>query len=311
MILRARVVAKRLITRPSFLAQTSNFENICFAIDDRKREHYQTDVRFYSAAFASSQVRQILPTLWVSPHEMFWNHTYARDSSYKTTTDVLKCGFKSFSSPQSDLTCYDKLPLPMGRGHIAKASSLVPKLNPYSFDSGILRQAGKYNSYSTGPPGGTASSSSTSTPSGDVKTPKSNSRWERFIARLPPRWQDAWRRYGSVFIVTYFSVYFSSIGILFFLFDSGLLLPGDLPTHDFEFDGHDADDGGASVFRFVMARFGLGEYIPQEITPRMGNFAIAWLTTKIAEPLRALLTLGLTPLFARALGRVPSDEGKE
>ena len=125
----------------------------------------------------------------------------------------------------------------------------------------------------------------------------------RRIARLPPRWQEAWRRYGSVFVGTYFAVYFSSIGILFVLFDSGLLVPSDLPTHDIEFDGHDADDGGASVFRFVAERFGLGDYVPKEITPRMGNFAIAWLTTKIIEPLRALITLGLTPLIARALGR--------
>ena len=88
-------------------------------------------------------------------------------------------------------------------------------------------------------------------------------------------------------------------------------MPSDLPTHSIEVDGHDADDGGASVFRYVANRFGLGGYVPDEITPRMGNFAIAWLTTKIIEPLRALITLGLTPLVARALGRPTLESMRE
>ena len=73
----------------------------------------------------------------------------------------------------------------------------------------------------------------------------SQTRWGSVIARLPPRWQEAWRRYGSVFVGTYFVVYFSSIGILFVLFDSGLLVPSDLPTHSIEVDGHDADSGSS------------------------------------------------------------------
>ena len=135
---------------------------------------------------------------------------------------------------------------------------------------------------------------------------------ERVLARLPPRWRVLWERYGTIAIGTYFTVYFSCIGILFVLFDTGVLLPSDLPTHGVGVgDGPDADDGGASVYLWLLNRLGLESWAPETVTPRMGNFAIAWLTTKLIEPLRALITIGLTPTVARAMGRVPKLDSGE
>ena len=296
MIASARFVARRAFKRQAFMAPAYSFNRPWrTSNDDNSLDRNKILSNHFCSGLVSSKT--VPPQLWLSPDERHQYFSSALEHNYRANLVFQKFHFKSASS-----LAYTHCPGSPGR----KSTLLMPWHMAHGFPVATFAETGKQYSFSTGPPVGT--SSSASSPSQDKESSETKSRWDRFIARLPPRWQKAWKRYGSVFVVTYFSVYFSSIGILFFLFDSGLLLPGDLPTHSIEFDGHDADDGGASVFRFIMERFGLGDYIPQEITPRMGNFAIAWLTTKIIEPLRALLTLGLTPLFARALGKVPPKE---
>jgi hypothetical protein len=42
--------------------------------------------------------------------------------------------------------------------------------------------------------------------------------------------------------------------------------------------------------------------------PHFRSFMMAWLVTKLTEPLRLVVTVGITPRIARALGRAPPKE---
>ena len=70
-------------------------------------------------------------------------------------------------------------------------------------------------------------------------------------------------------------------------------------NHDGKVDMRDA----GSLYEMVISRFKfLEDYIdPSTLTPSQGNFILAWLTTKLTEPLRALVTIVLTPPIARKL----------
>ena len=57
-----------------------------------------------------------------------------------------------------------------------------------------------------------------------------------------------------------------------------------------------------SMYQLVITYFKLDDYIdPETLSPRQGNFLLAWLTTKLTEPLRALVTIVVTPPIARRL----------
>ena len=112
-----------------------------------------------------------------------------------------------------------------------------------------------------------------------------------------------YHKYGRVAIGTYLSVYVCTLFSLFGLYDSGVLIPSDLPIDlDINHDGKvDMRDAG-SLYEMVITRFKLEDYIdPSTLTPSQGNFILAWLTTKLTEPLRALVTIVLTPPIARKL----------
>ena len=47
---------------------------------------------------------------------------------------------------------------------------------------------------------------------------------------------------------------------------------------------------------------------PSELNPKTGQFGVAWVLTKLTEPLRLLVAVAITPRIARLLGRVPKDE---
>jgi hypothetical protein len=112
-----------------------------------------------------------------------------------------------------------------------------------------------------------------------------------------------YNKYGRVAIGTYISVYIGSLFTIFGLFDSGVMLMSDLPFDlDINRDGK-VDMGDVnSMYQLVITYFKLDDYIdPETLSPRQGNFLLAWLTTKLTEPLRALVTIVVTPPIARRL----------
>merc|ERR1711991_570747 len=117
---------------------------------------------------------------------------------------------------------------------------------------------------------------------GETVDPKTSSKSESKIKIL-------YNKYGRVAIVTYISVYVSTLFSIFGLYDSGILMPSDLPfdTLDTNKDGVvDMGDVG-SLYQIVLKYLNLDQYIdPSTFTPRQGNFMLAWITTKLVEPLR-------------------------
>jgi len=63
------------------------------------------------------------------------------------------------------------------------------------------------------------------------------------------------------------------------------------------------------LFEEITGSKSLPAYIREN--PRVGTFAIAWVMTKVTEPVRAGLTIAVVPSIARALGRAPPKEEKE
>ena len=133
----------------------------------------------------------------------------------------------------------------------------------------------------------------------------------RILSALPPKLRDAWEIYGTIFLVNYFTIYFGSIGVFFVLYDTGVVLPSDIPTDFILLDNVPIDSAEAasvstteqdrqqSAFTFMINKFGLDA--PEEIKPWMGNFAMAWMTSKMIEPLRAILAISTTPFISRLM----------
>ena len=95
--------------------------------------------------------------------------------------------------------------------------------------------------------------------------------------------------YGPVGVVTYLSIYVSTLSAIYIGITSHLI-----PL--------------SSVYSIFDA-LGATEYL-QKLGPKAGDFAIAWLTTKLTEPIRLAATVAVTPSIARWVG-VKVEERKE
>ncbi len=107
-----------------------------------------------------------------------------------------------------------------------------------------------------------------------------------------------------VAIGTYFSIYVGVLGALFCIFDSGLLTAADLPT-DMSQSMMNRIDGILSALPDWLENFVRGVLATMQEKPKMQTLTVAWLATKLTEPLRLITTIFLTPRVARALGRAP------
>ncbi len=87
------------------------------------------------------------------------------------------------------------------------------------------------------------------------------------------RWKEYLERYGTVAIVVYFTLF-------------GLVL------------------GGA----YFAWRFG---FRPEGVGSNLAGFGAAYAFTKLTQPIRLLVTVGLTPLVARLVGRRPRPAGED
>jgi hypothetical protein len=111
------------------------------------------------------------------------------------------------------------------------------------------------------------------------------------------------RKYGPVFVGTYFGVYLTTLGSLFAGVQSGLLDPAYL----FSLFGHvDAGETLNTVDLVVdwMKNHSFTEpYAPwMEERPYLANFAVSWIAVKFTEPIRMPVAIGLTPRVSRFLG---------
>lgn len=117
------------------------------------------------------------------------------------------------------------------------------------------------------------------------------------------------RRYGPVLVGTYAGVYLTTLGTFFVGVQSGLLDPAYL----FSLFGHvDAGEAKNTVDLVVdwMKNHTITEpYVPfMERNPYLANFAVAWIAVKFTEPIRAAISLGITPRVARALGYASKED---
>jgi Protein of unknown function (DUF1279) len=119
------------------------------------------------------------------------------------------------------------------------------------------------------------------------------------------------RQYGPVFLGTYMSVYFATLGGLFLGVESGVLDPAGL----FHMLGHAGDDASGETINTVKLVIDFMEqyeftskYVHViEKRPEVANLAVAWIAVKFTEPLRLAVSLAITPRIARYFGIQPNE----
>mmetsp|Transcript_5310 Transcript_5310/g.8188 ORF Transcript_5310/g.8188 Transcript_5310/m.8188 type:complete len:171 (-) Transcript_5310:324-836(-) len=98
--------------------------------------------------------------------------------------------------------------------------------------------------------------------------------------------RDLIRNYGPVGVGVYLGIYVGNIGLFYGLLQSNVIGAGD----------------ALSLLNYLN----ITEYYDvSAISPRQGNFALAWIMTKLTEPLRFVLAVSITPSLARRIGWAP------
>mmetsp|Transcript_11569 Transcript_11569/g.16877 ORF Transcript_11569/g.16877 Transcript_11569/m.16877 type:complete len:246 (+) Transcript_11569:405-1142(+) len=113
------------------------------------------------------------------------------------------------------------------------------------------------------------------------------------------------QKYGRTFVGAYASVYFITLGTLFGGIDSGIIDPSTLSN--IEVPWHIADDGslgptdkddfdsGVQYVASLLKKFKWSEPYADTVVknPHLANLAIAWIATKLTEPIRFALSLAI------------------
>lgn len=139
--------------------------------------------------------------------------------------------------------------------------------------------------------------------------------------------KDLIHKYGWTFIGTYISIYFVTLGSLFVAVDSGALDPMHLldlklPFSTMDVAGGDAsqssttdipldttgtandDHDAKSAVKVIVQKLGeykfTKPYAPiVDKNPHFANLAIAWVATKVTEPIRLGVTVAILPYVSR------------
>uniref|UniRef100_A0A7S2R9E7 DUF1279 domain-containing protein n=1 Tax=Eucampia antarctica TaxID=49252 RepID=A0A7S2R9E7_9STRA len=127
------------------------------------------------------------------------------------------------------------------------------------------------------------------------------------------------KKYGWTFIGTYATMYFCTLGSLFAAIDSGLLDPAIIMDIQFPWtttsgveDAANAANSGADEKEAKSAVRWIASYLEQfeftkpyaevvERNPHLPNLGIAWVVTKVTEPIRLAVTLAVLPRVSRFL----------
>ena len=119
--------------------------------------------------------------------------------------------------------------------------------------------------------------------------------------------RDMVRRYGAVFIGTYFTVYFTTLGVLFLGIESGALDP--LYVMSWVSSDEDMKSTVQVVTEFMDHYPWTRPYVPYvESNPEVANLAVAWIAVKFTEPIRFGATVAIVPRLARYLGYAPAKD---
>ena len=102
------------------------------------------------------------------------------------------------------------------------------------------------------------------------------------------RFRTLWRRYGWVGVSTYLGVYVTTLSGLYVTVKAGGIVPGDVS--ELVKDSH--------IAAFHLPGLSTTDLT---VTKSTGDFALAWIATKLTEPLRLALTLAITPSISRGI----------
>ena len=120
-------------------------------------------------------------------------------------------------------------------------------------------------------------------------------------------------KYGYFFVGTYLSVYVGTVSSLYFLLDHGLVDPSSLSIPDWFpsiFPSHgDEEVTLVSLIADLADNFEFTKKYVESIQkrPEFVNLGIAWVATKLTEPIRLGVSIFLTPRIARLFGRKDKD----
>lgn len=129
------------------------------------------------------------------------------------------------------------------------------------------------------------------------------------------------RKYGWTFFGTYMSVYVTTLVSLYACIDTGLLDPTtianiDLPWH--APSGTAAQDADVREFHstaeFVgsyLEKFAWTKQYTSYVTknPHTTNLALAWIATKLTEPIRLAVTIAILPSVSKTIGKKSDNSG--
>ena len=117
------------------------------------------------------------------------------------------------------------------------------------------------------------------------------------------------KKYGPVFIGTYFGVYFTTLGAFYAGVDSGILDPMTVMSYVSSADGDESKTTVHMVSEFLEHYSFTKEYAPiVEENPHFANLAVAWIAVKFTEPVRLALALAVVPRLANYLGFAAKEE---
>lgn len=118
------------------------------------------------------------------------------------------------------------------------------------------------------------------------------------------------RRYGPVFVGTYFTVYVSTLGSLWGLVETGVVDPAYVIS--WIADAEDKKTTAEFIADFLSHYTLTNRLVPiVESNPSMANLAVAWIAVKFTEPLRFGVTMAIVPSLARALGYTKAEESTD
>jgi len=109
-----------------------------------------------------------------------------------------------------------------------------------------------------------------------------------------------WKNYGKLAIGTYFTIYVTTLGSIFFALDFDVFNAAAVGL-----DPAYAINKFCTLYQTITGSDTLPNYIQNN--PRVGTFAIAWVMCKFTEPIRLGTTLAIVPSISRLFsGGIPS-----
>lgn len=106
---------------------------------------------------------------------------------------------------------------------------------------------------------------------------------KRLLGGLADKVKEFVRKYGILGVVLYFGIYFANIALFYVMLESGLFKKEEIITK--------------------LKNWGMDKHFDLDklIAGKKTSFAIAWIMTKMTEPIRMFLTITIVPFLSRRL----------